>query len=133
KSLKRLHYYIPNLCQVITQPSASLGPIRLADGIIEKPLGQVRLNCLELLTVSADFAQFKCGKVLSNLKSDFLKAILDMVFIHKANNMFLCHFRRLIHLSMIFRRRFLKYLFVDYGMLDRLIEFYNSSQRRCSF
>ncbi|ETO24030.1 hypothetical protein RFI_13125 [Reticulomyxa filosa] len=82
--------------------------------MVGKPFGQVRLNCLELLTISADFAQFKCGKVLGNLKFDFWKAILDLAFTHKANNLFLCHFRRLVHLSMIFKRRFLKNTYNQY-------------------
>ncbi|ETO11610.1 hypothetical protein RFI_25768 [Reticulomyxa filosa] len=100
--------------------------------MVGKPFGQVRLNCLELLTISADFAQFKCGKVLGNLKFDFWKAILELAFTHKANNLFLCHFRRLVHLSMIFKRRFLKYLFVDCVMLDRFIDFYHNELPRCT-
>ncbi|ETO05323.1 hypothetical protein RFI_32074, partial [Reticulomyxa filosa] len=132
KSLKRLHTYIPVLCQTIVSPTRQLEPISLADGVIAKPFGQVRLNCLELLTVSADFAQFKCGKVLGNLKFEFWKAILDLAFTHKSNNLFLCHFRRLVHLSMIFKRRFLKYLFVDCVMLDRFIDFYHNELPRCT-
>ncbi|ETO25486.1 hypothetical protein RFI_11647 [Reticulomyxa filosa] len=110
-----------------------LEPVPLAGGVIKEPLGQVRLNCLELLTVSADFAQFKCGKVLALLQNDFWKAILDMAFVHHENNLFLCHFRRLIHLCMIFRRRLLKYLFVECNMLDRLIDFYNNQVSNHTF
>merc|ERR1719464_2134726 len=40
--------------------------------------------------------------------------------------MFLCHFRRLIHLSMIFRRRFLKHLFENDQMLERFVDFYQN-------
>merc|ERR1712113_199718 len=39
---------------------------------------------------------------------------------------FLCHFRRLIHLSMIFRRRFLKHLFENDQMLERFVDFYQN-------
>ncbi|ETO30200.1 hypothetical protein RFI_06921 [Reticulomyxa filosa] len=133
KSLKRLHTYIPQLCQAILFPQKQLEPIPLAGGIIQKPFGQIRLNCLELLTLSADMAQFKCGKVLAYLKPDFWKGILELAFVHKTNNLFLCHFRRLLHLSMIFRRRFLKLLFVTCGMLDSFIDFYNNDLPRSSY
>ena len=131
KSLKRLHEYIPKMCDKISQ-EMDLKSIKLANGIVKKPFGQVKLNCLELLTVSADFAQFQCGHVLNKLEKKFWAAILDMAFIHNNNNMFLCHFRRLIHLSMIFRRRFLKFLFTKCQMLERFIKFYHAHTPRCT-
>ncbi|ETO10363.1 hypothetical protein RFI_27017 [Reticulomyxa filosa] len=107
-----------------------LEPVPLAGGVIQKPFGQVRLNCLELLTMSADLANFKCAKVLAKLTHEFWDAIVEMAFIHKTNNFFLCHFRRLIHLCMIFRRRYLKYLFVERNLLDRFVDFYNNDAPR---
>mmetsp|Transcript_2577 Transcript_2577/g.4178 ORF Transcript_2577/g.4178 Transcript_2577/m.4178 type:complete len:1436 (+) Transcript_2577:119-4426(+) len=128
-SLKRLHEYIPQMCAAITDKSVVLKPVKLASGEVEKPFGQVRLNCLELLTVSADFAQFKCGHVLGLLKVEFWEELLNMAFTHNQNNMYLCHFRRLIHLSMIFRRRFLKHLFVHCQMLERFVDFYENKPK----
>eukprot|EP00486_Rosalina_sp_Unknown_P002524 CAMPEP_0201567370 /NCGR_PEP_ID=MMETSP0190_2-20130828/7859_1 /ASSEMBLY_ACC=CAM_ASM_000263 /TAXON_ID=37353 /ORGANISM="Rosalina sp." /LENGTH=1469 /DNA_ID=CAMNT_0047987285 /DNA_START=114 /DNA_END=4523 /DNA_ORIENTATION=- len=125
-SLKRLHTFIPNMCDTICDKNNNLSPIKLASGLVSHPFGQVKLNCLELLTVSADFAQFKCGHVLGLLKLNFWEELLNMAFIHNQNNMYLCHFRRLIHLSMIFRRRFLKHLFVNCQMLERFVDFYEN-------
>eukprot|EP01083_Nonionella_stella_P095147 267058_1 len=53
-----------------------------------------------------------------------------MALIHNQNNMYLCHFRRLIHLSMIFRRRFLAHLFVKDQLLERFVQYYNSNTIR---
>merc|ERR1712157_47021 len=113
------------MCATITTPNTQKS-IKLASGLVPKPFGQVKLNCLELLTVSADFAQFKCGHVLGLLSFDFWKELLNLAFVHNANNMYLCHFRRLIHLSMIFRRRFLKYLFLECQLLERFVDFYQN-------
>merc|ERR1719150_1599815 len=58
---------------------------------------------------------------------------MTMAIRHYGSNMFLCHFRRLIHLAMIFRRRFLKHLFVDCQMMERLVDFYqNRPYPRCT-
>merc|ERR1712228_584326 len=121
----RLHTFIPAMCDMITF-NEERSSIRLASGLIPKPFGQTKLNCLELLTVSADFAQFKCGHVLGLLPLKFWSSLLDMALVHNQNNMFLCHFRRLIHLSMIFRRRFLKHLFESDQMLERFVDFYQN-------
>merc|ERR1712129_626656 len=110
----------------ITSNADERGSLRLASGVIPKTFGQTKLNCLELLTVSADFAQFKCGNVLSLLPLKFWSELLNLALIHNENNMFLCHFRRLIHLSMIFRRRFLKHLFENDQMLERFVDFYQN-------
>merc|ERR1711994_471393 len=120
------------MCAVITD-SAQLPAMRLASGDVPTPFGQIKLNCLELLTVSADFAQFKCGLVLKRLPLPFWRKLLTMAITHCASNMFLCHFRRLIHLAMIFRRRFLKHLFVECQMMERLVDFYqNRPLPRCT-
>ena len=124
KCLKRLHSYIPQLSDLVINYNSDFRSIRLNYGTIRKPFGQIRLHCLELLTISADFAQFECGNVLGMIPMKFWNYLLDMAFYHKNNNIFLCHFRRLIHLTMIFRRRILKHLFVEKKMLDRFITFY---------
>merc|ERR1712228_584432 len=66
------------------------------------------------------------GHVLGLLPLKFWSSLLDMALVHNQNNMFLCHFRRLIHLSMIFRRRFLKHLFESDQMLERFVDFYQN-------
>merc|ERR1712176_336489 len=126
QALARLHTFIPQMCAAITSNADERGSLRLASGVIPKTFGQTKLNCLELLTVSADFAQFKCGNVLSLLPLEFWSELLNLALIHNENNMFLCHFRRLIHLSMIFRRRFLKHLFENDQMLERFVDFYQN-------
>ena len=133
-ALHRLHSFIPRLCETISSPdTVRMRSIRLASGAVSEPLGQIKLNCLELLTVSADFAQFKCGLVLERLPLPFWRKLLTMAITHCASNMFLCHFRRLIHLAMIFRRRFLKHLFVECQMMERLVDFYqNRPTPRCT-
>ena len=98
---------------------SDLDSITLSCGVVEKPFGQIRLHCLELLTISADFAQFECGNVLGQIPTRFWDYLLQMAFLHSNNNIFLCHFRRLIHLTMIFRRRNLKRL-----AMDMFIEWY---------
>ena len=98
--------------------------IKLNYTVIQRPFGQIRMNCLELLTISADFAQFECGNVLGKIPMTLWNHLLEMAFIHKNNNIFLCHFRRLTHLTMIFRRRILKHLFVEKKFLERFINFY---------
>ena len=125
-ALKRLNTFIPKLCHLIcNKDDNGLKPIQLSCGELTNPFGQVRLNCLELLTVSADFAQLECGEVLGLVEVKFWEEFLNMAFIYKENNMYLCHFRRLIHLSMIFRRRLLKHLFLNCKMLKRFVEFYD--------
>ena len=58
-----------------------------------------------------------------------------LTFAHPANNMHMCHFRRL-HLSMIFRRRFLKHLIVESlecHMLERFVDVsQNKPHPRCT-
>merc|ERR1712056_28019 len=117
---------MPQLADVVISEKIKLKSIPSTHGIITKPLGQIKLNCLELLTVSADFAQFECGLVLERLPLPFWRKLMTMAIRHCASNMFLCHFRRLIHLAMIFRRRFLKHLFVDCQMMERLVDFYQN-------
>ena len=129
RSLKHLHKWIDRLCNEITKERL-LEPIALASGIIDKPLGHVRLDAIELLTVSIDFAQFQCAKVLKKVPNQFWCSLLDMAFTHPANNMFLCHFRRLVHLTMIFRRRILKMLFEECKLLERFIEFFQNNETR---
>eukprot|EP01084_Bolivina_argentea_P116383 206799_1 len=122
--LKRLHSYIPQLSKLVIHYESDFKSIQLNTQLIEKPFGQIRLHCLELLTISADFAQFECGNVLGQIPLEFWNYLLEMAFIHRNNNIFLCHFRRLIHLTMIFRRRILKHLFVEKKLLARFISFY---------
>eukprot|EP00485_Elphidium_margaritaceum_P013111 CAMPEP_0202694316 /NCGR_PEP_ID=MMETSP1385-20130828/8200_1 /ASSEMBLY_ACC=CAM_ASM_000861 /TAXON_ID=933848 /ORGANISM="Elphidium margaritaceum" /LENGTH=1305 /DNA_ID=CAMNT_0049350135 /DNA_START=24 /DNA_END=3941 /DNA_ORIENTATION=+ len=124
KCLQRLHSYIPKLSNLVVNYQSDYKFIPLPYTVIKKPFGQIRLHCLELLTISADFAQFECGNVLGKIPMRFWNYLVEMAFIHKNNNIFLCHFRRLIHLTMIFRRRILKHLFVEKKMLDRFINFY---------
>merc|ERR1712048_125201 len=125
KCLKRLHSYIPQLSQlVIDYKSDHKQGIKLSYALILQPFGQIRLHALELLTISADFAQFECGNVLGKIPMNFWNYLLEMAFIHKNNNIFLCHFRRLIHFTMIFRRRILKHLFLKKKFLERFIDFY---------
>merc|ERR1712087_735708 len=97
---------------------------------IRKPFGQVRANCMELLALSADYAQFECGEVLGKMPISFWSALVDMALLHRNNNLFLCHFRRLVHLSMMFRRRILKYLVVERKMIDRFIDFYMAEKEK---
>ncbi len=124
KCLKRLHEYIPKLTKLLINYKSDYKSIKLNYTTITKPFGQIRLHCLELLTISADFAQFECGNVLGKIPMNFWEYLVDMAFIHKNNNIFLCHFRRLIHLTMIFRRRILKHLFIEKKLLDKFIAFY---------
>ena len=130
KCLKKLHSYIPKLSQMVIDYKSDFKSIKLNYRTIKKPFGQIRLHCLELLTISADFAQFECGNVLGKIPMKFWIHLLEMAFIHKNNNIFLCHFRRLIHLTMIFRRRILKQLFIEKKMLDRFISFYVNEKHK---
>eukprot|EP01084_Bolivina_argentea_P307967 532396_1 len=133
-TLKRLQSFIPKLCNCIINKSGNikLYPIKLNSDIIKSPFGLVRMYCLELLAISADFAQMECGKCLGLIKIDFWKYLIDLAFIHCNNNFFLCEFRRLIHLCMMFRRRILKYLFIHCNMMTRFINFYNDKNNfRC--
>eukprot|EP00483_Globobulimina_turgida_P005954 UN05964 len=118
----------PNICYSLFEPlldKLHSFMQELADVVVFRPnktmknekFGQFRLNCLELLTVAADFAQFDCGNALAKIPISFFKSLLDLAFIHERNNFFLVHFRRLIHLCMIFRRRILKILFLGENML----------------
>eukprot|EP00484_Ammonia_sp_Unknown_P016719 CAMPEP_0197042554 /NCGR_PEP_ID=MMETSP1384-20130603/18904_1 /TAXON_ID=29189 /ORGANISM="Ammonia sp." /LENGTH=117 /DNA_ID=CAMNT_0042473681 /DNA_START=1 /DNA_END=350 /DNA_ORIENTATION=+ len=117
---------MPKLADLVFTDESHLPQLATAGGVIQKPFGQIRLNCLELLTVGADFAQFECGKALAKIPIGFFQALLDLAFVHQTNNLFLAHFQRLIHLSMIFRRRILKFLFLNENMLTRFIEHYNT-------
>ena len=130
KCLTKLHSYIPRLSQMVIDYKSDFKSIKLNYQTIEKPFGQIRLHCLELLTISADFARFECGNVLGKIPMKFWIHLLEMAFIHKNNNIFLCHFRRLIHLTMIFRRRILKKLFVEKKMLNRFIDFYVNEKHK---
>ena len=129
KCLRTLHGYIPKLSNLVINYQSDHKSIKLNYVMIKKPFGQIRLHCLELLTISADFAQFECGNVLGKIPMTFWNYLVEMAFIHKNNNIFLCHFRRLIHLTMIFRRRILKHLFTEKKLLDRFIQFYVNEKK----
>eukprot|EP01083_Nonionella_stella_P185906 679268_1 len=126
KILARLHTFIPKLCETITSSASIPSPIMVSARTVDRPLGSVKLMCLELLTVAADFAQFECGKVLGQMPEYVWSELLNMAFIHRENNCFLHHFRRLIHLTMIFRRRILKSLFVKDKLLERFVNCYQN-------
>jgi len=128
--LQRLQQYIPQLAHLVIHHEQYLAPMATTHGVIARPFGQIKLNGLELLTVAADFAQFECGQALAKIPISFFKDLLSSAFVHCTNNFFLVHFRRLLHLSMIFRRRILKYLFLEQDMLTRLIEFRNGESTR---
>merc|ERR1712087_748001 len=57
RCLKRLHQYIPQLSDLVINYQSDFKSIRQSHVRINKPFGQIRLHCLELLTISADFAQ----------------------------------------------------------------------------
>ncbi len=71
-----------------------------------------------------------CALVLKQIPLKFWDSKLNMAFIHKYNDIFLCHFRRLVHLAMIFRRRILKHLCVECNMIDRMIQFLDENKQR---
>eukprot|EP00488_Nonionellina_sp_1-RS-2012_P002781 TRINITY_DN5616_c0_g1_i1.p1 TRINITY_DN5616_c0_g1~~TRINITY_DN5616_c0_g1_i1.p1 ORF type:complete len:158 (+),score=44.60 TRINITY_DN5616_c0_g1_i1:63-476(+) len=104
--------------------------IHLSYGQVPSPLGRLKLNALELLTVTIDFHEMNCSVVLKEIPLSFWSKIVDMAFVHKYNNMFLCHFRRLVHLAMIFRRRILAHLCVECKMVDRMVAFYQTQHQR---
>jgi len=130
--LSRLIRYIPRLCLMIidSKDSSPYKPMKLTHGPVPTPLGRLKLNALELLTVTIDFHEMQCAVVLKEIPLEFWSKILDAAFCHKFNNMFLCHFRRLVHLAMIFRRRILKYLCAECKMVDRMVTFYDSETRQ---
>merc|ERR1712228_1112378 len=107
---KRLQYYVPKLCETIINKQVKTKSVRFSTGIVSKSLGQIKLNCLDLLTL----------KVWSELA--------NMCFVHNQNNMFLGHFRHLLQTSMVFRRRYLKHLFVSEKLLERFVDFYTKQQ-----
>ncbi len=130
--LSRLIQYIPRLCLMIIadKDSSPYKPMQLTHGPVPKPLGRLKLNALELLTVTIDFHEMQCAVVLQEIPLEFWDKIVDAAFCHKFNNMFLCHFRRLVHLAMIFRRRILKYLCTECRMVDRMVEFFEAEPKR---
>jgi len=132
RSLAKLITFIPDLCMLIVQDDEALSKqmIKFSYGEVAVPLGRLKLTALELLTVTIDFHEMKCSEVLKQIPMLFWDKIVEMVFLHKFNNMFLCHFRRLVHLAMIFRRRILKYLCVECKMIDRMVDFYQNNEQR---
>ena len=127
--LSKLIAFIPDLCMLIVEDT-QYEQIKFSYGDIAAPLGRLKLTALELLTVTIDFHEMNCSLVLRQIPMEFWSKIVEMVFMHRNNNMFLCHFRRLVHLAMIFRRRILKYLCVECKMIDRMVEFYQTNEQR---
>jgi len=134
--LSRLIEYVPQLCQLIVDDDGveNVSPmnreIRFSYGAIPKPLGRLKLNAMELLTVTIDFHEMQCAVVLEAIPMTFWDKIVDLALRHHNNNMFLCHFRRLVHLGMIFRRRILRRLCEHAKLVEKMVDFFESHTQR---
>ena len=126
-SLETMCASIPKLCAVITNENTSLHPIKINHETIHKPFGQIRLACLEMLSITVDIFMMDAAKPLSIMKLSFWEKLFDLAFVHKQNNFFLTHFRKLLHLSMLFRRRIFKHLCLKSDFLSRCLTFYMDS------
>merc|ERR1711902_476058 len=74
KAPNKLQSFIPQICELIIGEQKDVKSIEFSSRIVTKPLGQIRLNCLELLTVAIDLAEFECGEVLELLSLKFWSA-----------------------------------------------------------
>ena len=83
-----------------------------------------------MLTVCADLAELQCGDVLDLLPFEFWAELTNMAFVHSNNNLFLGHFHHLLKLAMLFRRRYLKHLFVNHRLMERFIDYYSKEQSK---
>ena len=106
--LARLINYIPDLCMMIIgggntnkktnkkkkssknndddRNKSPMKLIKLSYGDINKPLGRLKLNALELLTVTIDFHEMNCALVLQEIPDPFWNKIVDMAFVHKLSH-----------------------------------------------
>ena len=97
--------------------------MKTSAGVISKSLGQMRLRCFQLI-FSIDFAIDGTDNLLRLISSDFWRDLVDMIFIHDRNNLYLYHFRQFVYLSMLFHLLILEYLIIKCNLAARLTDYY---------
>jgi len=64
---------------IAAKDSSPYKPMKLTHGPVPKPLGRLKLNALELLTVTIDFHEMQCAVVLKEIPDEFWNKIVGCI------------------------------------------------------